>query len=1499
MADISVGTLEGTLSLKDAFTGVLKSASASLKEFHKQFGDTMSAAAAKNEKFAESMEKTGNKFTKAGQSLLGVSVAAGAAIAGVAKVTIDYENSFAGVKKTVNGTAEEIAKLEQGFKDMAQTIPVSVNELHAIGEAAGQLGIKKENIIGFTRVMADLGVTTNLTSEEAASSLAKFANITGMAQTDFDRLGSTIVALGNNFATTEADIVSMATRLASSANQVGMTEDQIMAIAASLSSVGIEADAGGSAISKVMTDMALAVAQGGDQLKLFAEAAGMSSADFQKAFRDDAAGALASFMQNLSNVRGGGGENVLLFLEEMGISEVRMRNAILASTGAGKLMNETLKTGAQAWGENTALTKEAEARYATLSSQLTIAWNKLKAVGVEIGLSLLPSLKDMVKALDPVFNGLKKVAEWFATMPKPMRLAIAAVIALVAALAPLLLGLGAVAGSIGALAGVGVSGAMLLAFGKIILIIGAVVLALTGLYKALDSVGAITPIMNFLAQSFATVKQKLVELWENFGAPLWEGVTKALYQVGEAWKAIFSLIGAILSPLSDTKESVDWVALAFDALTIGTKIVMVVLTDVASIIQHVAWAAKEAAGWIEAMIYAWRDWLGTNKEIKLPEPPKSAWEKAAERPDTKLPGFDEMIKMGEDLDTKVTAKIGKTAEETKAAEAAAKAWAKAIEKAKEEILGINTENLQELNALATVYAEAMRSGATISNEAMISIGDTFKTAIDSLRAQGKEIPAIFQEMFEQGQVSKAAKEQADALGEMLGLSAIDAANKQATAYVQATEMGVQLSLEQMEALDAAISEGWQRQVAMGQPVSEVWKTIREEAAKLRTAVIPLSTQLLKLGEIPGVIAVDFKAMAAQIGDLTQKHKQMNATIREAQWTVYLNSLTGTKRAEAELVKEHEDMVAAAYEMAAAQNWTNEKLKEYLALIDQINGKKRNDLTAGAQIKANLGGVFDNLGNSISSAFSGGGGLAGAFKAIGTDIADAIAKPLTLKLKDMGKQVGAAVSIGIAGATGAGGAMGGNTGAMIGGMASTIGGAALGLTALGTAAKASMAAAVGLSAATMGIGLAAVGAYMAYKKFFTVSKEVKMMREEADKFQNSLVEMLNKGQAAEAGGERWKAVIIKVRDAYIRVGKTAEEAEDAVGRMWDTAHPEKSKKAIAEIAEVMNDFKMSLEVTNAELEVMLTAAAELGQKLPDSILDSLEAMAELGELTEENLGLLAKLSTAPGIDYKKFEEAAKRYNIDEAALGIEYVQFKSDEMAQQMINDFDLLVKGGASVGTVLGGMAEEISKLVSDSAKFGTEIPENFRPWISELQRTGRLVDENGNAITDLSNIKFGDSMATEFEKITSAIETLVEVIKNDLVSAINDIPSEIDAPKINNPNTGGGDAGGGGSSTSDDPGYASGTLGRHGQWFGDFGAGRNTRLHGDEAVITKSQAPFFAADVLGMTAAGATSGEMNSSGGGGKVTLPVTMVVGNKNVFLDIIMEQQDHRLALMGIRP
>lgn len=345
-------------------------------------------------------EKAMSKFGKMAKTgLKGITVAAaatGTAIAGITvyaiRTGIEFESAFAGVKKTVNATDEELQGFRDSIRGMAKDIPQSAAAISEVAEAAGQLGIKNDYLMDFTRTMSDLGVATNMSSTEAATSLARLANITQMPQEKFSNLGSTVVSLGNSLATTESEIVEMGLRLAGAGKQVGMSEAQILGLAGALSSVGIEADAGGSAMSTVMSKIQLAVEQGGDSLEQFADVAGMSAEDFKTAFENDAAGAIVSFITGLGTMESRG-KSAIGTLADMEITEIRQRDALLRLSGAGDVLSKSLGIAAQAWDDNNALTNEAEQRYETLESRLQILKNNVD----DFGISIYDSLRDPIK----------------------------------------------------------------------------------------------------------------------------------------------------------------------------------------------------------------------------------------------------------------------------------------------------------------------------------------------------------------------------------------------------------------------------------------------------------------------------------------------------------------------------------------------------------------------------------------------------------------------------------------------------------------------------------------------------------------------------------------------------------------------------------------------------------------------------------------------------------------------------------------------------------------------------------------------------------------------------------------------------------------------------------------------------------------------------------------------------------------------------------------------
>ncbi|NQO74796.1 phage tail tape measure protein [Streptococcus suis] len=370
-----------------------------------------------------------------------------------AKAAMDFESAFAGVKKTVDETRDwSYERLSNEIRKMSQELPASAVEISKVAEAAGQLGINTEDIISFTRVMIDMGESTNMSAEEAAVALAKFKNITGMPTEDFKKLGNVIVQLGNNMATTEQDIVDMGLRLASSGKLAGLTEAQIMALAATLSSVGMEAEAGGSAMSRVMQKMNTAVAEGEEALDKFAAVAGMSAEEFAAKWKTEPQNAIVDFLNGLRRIKEEGGD-VTQTLKNMKISNIRDIDSLQRLAGAGELLAKTLGMANKEWASGNALQTEAQKRYETTESKLKMARNKLNDIAITLGGPLLDAFLDVLDASEPLIDDVASLAKGFAELDKGTQRNIINMALMVGAISPVSKILGTTFGTIGDLTG--------------------------------------------------------------------------------------------------------------------------------------------------------------------------------------------------------------------------------------------------------------------------------------------------------------------------------------------------------------------------------------------------------------------------------------------------------------------------------------------------------------------------------------------------------------------------------------------------------------------------------------------------------------------------------------------------------------------------------------------------------------------------------------------------------------------------------------------------------------------------------------------------------------------------------------------------------------------------------------------------------------------------------------------------------------------------------------
>lgn len=455
----------------------------------------------------------GSAFTSAGKTLTKNVTVPLAGLGTVAtKAAVDFESAFTGVRKTVDATEEEFAALSDGIKEMSSTMPQSASEIAGVMEVAGQLGVRgTDSLLQFTKTMVMLGDATNLSSEDAATSIARVMNIMGTSSEDVSRFGATIVDLGNNFATTESEIVAMTNRLAAGGKLAGLTEAELMALATAMSSVGIEAEAGGTAMTQTFNEIEKAVATGGEKLAEFARVSGMTSKEFAIAWETSPITAIQSFITGLGKLDESG-ESAVLVLDNLGLTGIRQSNMLKSLGLASDLLADSIDTANKAWEENTALVNEAETRYGTTESKLAMLRNSAQNLAASFGELLTPML-------DSLNQLLQKAIGWLSSLTDEQKQVIVDILSVIAVVGPLLLIIGKVIGFVTNLI--------------------SLLPILKALFVGLNAIMAANPI-GLIITAIAALVAAFIYLWNNceefrqFWIDLWEGI-KAVFSAVVDW----------------------------------------------------------------------------------------------------------------------------------------------------------------------------------------------------------------------------------------------------------------------------------------------------------------------------------------------------------------------------------------------------------------------------------------------------------------------------------------------------------------------------------------------------------------------------------------------------------------------------------------------------------------------------------------------------------------------------------------------------------------------------------------------------------------------------------------------------------------------------------------------------------------------------------------------------------------------------------------------------
>ncbi len=378
MATADTARLVAELTLKDKLSAGVRTASASVDKLDKKFGNL-------NRSISKGASNAGRNI---GRGIELGAIAAGGALIYATKQAVDWESAIAGVNKTVEATPAQLAAISKGIRELATEMPIAATDLADIAANAGALGIKQQDILSFTRTVALLATTTNVSADDAATALGQLGNVIGLTGKDFDNFAAALVDLGNKGASTEAQILEIERRAGGAAKLIGVAKEATLGWAAAAANLGLNEELAGTALQNFFI-------KASQHTKDLAKVAGLTGRQFKTMFNKDASGALELFLKKLGKMPKDARIKTIqgIFGKSSGLTRL-----LLGLAGSvDKNLNPALEDSVTAWKENTAAQAEYEKRAKTTAAQLQILQNNVNDAAITIGSELLPSLVDLSK----------------------------------------------------------------------------------------------------------------------------------------------------------------------------------------------------------------------------------------------------------------------------------------------------------------------------------------------------------------------------------------------------------------------------------------------------------------------------------------------------------------------------------------------------------------------------------------------------------------------------------------------------------------------------------------------------------------------------------------------------------------------------------------------------------------------------------------------------------------------------------------------------------------------------------------------------------------------------------------------------------------------------------------------------------------------------------------------------------------------------------------------
>ncbi len=279
-----------------------------------------------------------------------------------------FDRQLIAVGKTTGIVGEPLKEFGREVIELGVSLDgISIEGLLSVAEIAGQIGLKSTaDILKFSETIERLRISSDITGDESAQNFAKFIEVSKDAFENADRLGSVITRLGNNFATTESQVLKNASEIQKAVSIYEASAQSVLGLGAATSALGSEAETSRTAIQKTFGEFNNAIISG-KNLEQILRLTGLTQKELSQQFNTDATSVFQKFIKGLNEVQKSGG-NLGATLQELGIVEVRQATVIGALATNYGVLESALDQANDEYITNTALTEESAAAAESISS---------------------------------------------------------------------------------------------------------------------------------------------------------------------------------------------------------------------------------------------------------------------------------------------------------------------------------------------------------------------------------------------------------------------------------------------------------------------------------------------------------------------------------------------------------------------------------------------------------------------------------------------------------------------------------------------------------------------------------------------------------------------------------------------------------------------------------------------------------------------------------------------------------------------------------------------------------------------------------------------------------------------------------------------------------------------------------------------------------------------------------------------------------------------------